>query len=199
VKLTRFPTIFAVILLFGTYLLFSAGCASGNIIWLSYPEAAVTENAPPESHAATVCIVDFHNKRGRTAIGQRLNGERLFPRTPVDRWLASSLAEELKRAGYKVTVEETEENALAKSPDFIITGEADEVWLAEVSITRYAGSIRASITLSDGKGRDITKNSYNSFYSKTVLPIYGVPQTLLNEALAEMLQPASRLLVQIMQ
>lgn len=183
-------------ILFGSWLLLGAGCAQQNVIRLSYP---AMEAAPQQRDGVTVCVVDFENKRSRAAIGERLDGEKLLPRTPVERWLANSLAEEIRRAGYKTNVVETLEDALAQNPNFIVTGEAEEVWLAENSITRYTGSIRTSIALLDGKGHDITKNSYNSVYSKTVLPIYGVPQTLLSEALAEMLQPASRLLVHMMQ
>ena len=198
-KPIRFLALFAIVFLLVPHILLSTGCAPQNIIRLSYPSSPMEENAQPSSRNKAVCVVDFENKRERAAIGERLSGEKLLPRTPVDRWLAGSLAEELKRAGYTVAIAETLENALSQSPDFIIIGESEEVWLAETSITRFTGSIRASIALLDGTGRDITKNSYNSVYSKTVLPIYGVPQTLLNEALAEMLQPASRLLVQMMQ
>ena len=147
----------------------------------------------------TVCIVDFENKRPVHAIGERQDGSPILPRVPVERWLATGVAEELKREGYAVLMAETLPDALGKGADYIITGEADEVWLAETSLTRYTGTIRSSITLLDGTGSHVTKNGYNSVYSKTVLPVYGVPQTLLNDALAEMLQPAARLLSKTMQ
>ena len=173
-----------------------SGCM-GNVVNLSYPPlqeplAAVTENG------LTVCVVDFANKRETGPIGKRQNGEAILPRTPVERWLASGVAEELRRAGYRVVMKETLAEALATGSDYIVAGEAEEVRLMENSLTRFTGTIRSSITLLDGRGGHITRNAYSSVYSKAVLPIYGVPQTLLDDALAEMLQPAATLLVQKM-
>jgi hypothetical protein len=175
--------------------LFLAGCAR-NIVHLSYPSAG--EQIPAPTKKSRVCVVDFENLRDKNAIGVRLNGETLLPRTLVERWLALGIAEELGRAGYAVSLAETTADALAEHPDYIVTGEAEEVWIAETSLTRFTGSIRARITLSQGNGLNTTSNSYNSVYSKAVLPVYGVPQTLLGEALSEMLRPAVRLLAQIM-
>ena len=143
--------------------------------------------------------MDFTNKRNAGVLGERLNGDRILPRTPVERWLATSLAGELEHAGYRVSTAENLAVALAAQPDYIVAGEAEEVWLAETSLTRYTGTIRVSITLLDGQGGRITTNAYNCIYSKTVLPIYGVPQTLLADALQEMLLPAVKLLGSVMQ
>ena len=174
-----------------------SGCA-GNVINLSYPP--MQQDIPSTAKKGiTVCVVDFENKRPAYPIGERQDGSPILPRVPVERWLATGVAEELKRGGYTVLMAETLPDALDKGSDYIITGEADEVWLAETSLTRYTGTIRASITLLDGAGSHITKNGYNSVYSKGILPVYGVPQTLLNDALAEMLQPAARLLFKTMQ
>lgn len=175
---------------------FFAACAPKNVVHLGYPEAEAPAQAAGK---ARVYIVDFDDKRENGAVGERLNGEKILPRTSVARWLAASLAEELRRAGYAAVVTESMEQAVGQRPDFIVTGEIEEVRLTETSITRYTGAIRASVTLRAGNGEIVTKNSYSSVYSKAVLPIYGVPQTLLDEALAEMLQPASRLLVRTMQ
>ncbi|CAK7071695.1 MAG: hypothetical protein DELT_01925 [Desulfovibrio sp.] len=172
-------------------------CAHGNVVHLSYPIAPEASAIPPKN--IRVCVVDFKNNRQSGAIGERLNGEKLMPRTPVERWLASALANELRYAGYQAVVTETYEEALESRPDYIVTGNAEEVWLSETSRTRYTGTVRARISLRDGKGGYITQNEYNSVYSKTSLPVYGVPQSLLGEALVEMLQPASRLLARIMQ
>ena len=184
------------LLLIITLSLLLSGCA-GNIIALSYPSA---QHAPPAiSRGISVCIVDFADKRPDSAIGKRQNGEKLLPRTPVERWLATGLALELQRAGFNTMMAETVHEALAMNADYIVTGDSEEVCLTETSITRYTGIIRASISLLDGRGTHITRNAYNSVYSKTVLPIYGVPQTLLDDALAEMLQPAVALLIKTMQ
>lgn len=174
-----------------------SGCA-GNVINLSYPPMR-QDAAPATEKGITVCIVDFENKRPVNAIGERQDGTPILPRVPVERWLANGVAEELNREGYTVLMAETLPEALTKGAEYIITGEAEEVWLAETSLTRYTGTIRTSITLFDGTGARITKNGYNSVYSKGVLPVYGIPQTLLNDALAEMLQPAARLLFKTMQ
>ncbi len=174
-----------------------SGCA-GNIVTLSYPPAQPGAALPPAGNRA-VCVVDFANNRTTSDIGRRQNGDALLARTPVERWLALGVAQELRNAGYRVDTAETMAEAVARQPEYIVTGEVEEVWLAESSLTRYTGTIRASISLLDGNGGYITRNAYNSTYSKTVLPVYGVPQTLLDDALAEMLQPAVRLLVKTMQ
>ena len=188
------------LLLFLTISLFSLlllGCAS-NIVSLSYPSLQPTD-IPYPSRAISVCVVDFTNKRPEAAIGKRQNGEKLLPRTPVERWLATGLAIELQQAGFHMMMAETEAEAIAMNADYLVTGESEEVWLTETSITRYTGIIRSSISLHDGKGTHITRNAYNSVYSKTVLPLYATPQTLLDDALVEMLQPVVALLRAIMQ
>lgn len=173
------------------------GC-TGNVVTFSYP--LIRDDAPaPVLKNISVCIVDFANQWETAAIGERLDGSPILPRTPVGRWLAASLAAELAHAGYTVSVAESFSDARAKGADYIVTGEAEEVWLAETSLTRFTGTIRASISLLDAEGNRITRNGYSSVYSKSVLPIYGVPQTLLDEALAEMLHPAARLLCTTMQ
>lgn len=186
--------IFAAFLLI---LLLLSGCAS-NVIYLSYPELKTPASFDSRKNIS-VCVTDFTNKRDTGVIGERLNGEVILPRIPVERWLATSLAVELEHAGYRVSTAETLAEALTGKTDYIITGESEGVWLAETSLTRYTGTIRTSITLLDGQGGHITTNAYNCIYSKTVLPIYGVPQTLLAEALQEMLSPAVKLLGSAMQ
>ena len=174
-----------------------SGCG-GNIIPLSYPTLRDASYGVAET-GATVCIVDFENKRDGHAVGQRQDGTAILPRTPVERWLASGLAEELSRLGHAVTMAETIQQALAARADYIVSGEAEEVWLAETSLTRYTGTIRVSISLFDSGGGHITRNGYNSVHSKTVLPVYGVPRTLLDDALVEILRPAANLLHKTMQ
>lgn len=178
-------------------LFFLSGCA-GNVVALSYPPLQNPLSAP-ESSGITVCIVDFENKRAESIIGRRQNGNAILPRTPVERWLAVSLAEELRGAGYAVSMAETLPEAMSKGVQYIIIGDAEEVWLTETSFARYTGTIRTSISLLDGAGCHITRNAYNSVYSKPVLPLYGVPRTLLDEALAEIFHPAARLLSKTMQ
>lgn len=173
------------------------GCAN-NVVRLSYPGFPSENISHPPPDAMSVYIVDFENKREKSAIGERQRGDQILPRTLVERWIALGVKEELSRAGYQAVVVETLSEALTHVPDYIITGEAEDVWLSEHSFARYIGSVRASISLLDGKGRHITTNSYSSVFSRTVLPVYGVPQSLLDEALFEMLQPAAKLLTRIM-
>lgn len=177
-------------------LLFLAGCAQNNVVRLASPGMNVSGAAAPKE--SRVCVVDFTNKRGTHAVGELLNGEALLPRTPVERWLAESVAAALTDAGYAVSTAETMAEALAGNAEYIVTGEAEEVWLAESSLARYTGAVRASIALLDNQGAHITRNNYSSVYSQTTLPVYGVPQDLLADALAEMLRPAIRLLVTMM-
>lgn len=173
-----------------------AGCAQ-NIVSLSYPDSPgdTTFSGRP---LVTVCVVDFENKREEIAIGVRRNGDSLLPRTPVERWIAAGMAEEFRRLHFSVIMAETLEEALGSEADFIVCGEAEEVWLTETSFARYTGTVRTSISLLRGNGAHVTKNSYSSVFSKPVLPITGVPQTLLDEALFEMLQPAVTLLTSLM-
>lgn len=173
-----------------------AGCAQ-NVVALSYPPPQQDVFAA-ERHRS-VCVVDFENKRGKVAVGVRQNGDTLLPRTPVERWLAFCTAEEISRAGFPVIMAETLPEAIQAHPDYIILGEAEEVWLSESSFARYTGTVRTSISLLDGNGRHITKNSYSSVFSKTALPMSGVPKTLLDDALFEILQPAVTLLIPLMQ
>ena len=174
-----------------------SGCAN-NVVNLSYPPLQGSA-IPVTEKSLNVCVVDFTNKRGTGSIGNRQDGEVILPRTPVERWFASGMAAELQHAGFRVTIMETLEEALASGSDYIVTGEVEDVRLVENSLTRFTGHVRSSVTLLDGLGGYVTRNAYNSIYSKAVLPIYGLPQTLLDDALVEMLQPATKLLSQKMQ
>ncbi|MDL2210824.1 hypothetical protein LJC26_08500 [Desulfovibrio sp. OttesenSCG-928-O18] len=173
------------------------GCAQNNIVHLSYPPAG--GNAIQASRQSRVCVVDFENLRNRYDIGSRLDGTLILPRTAVERWLALGLAAELTRSGYTVVTAETLPEALATGADYIVTGESLEVRLAENSITRFTATVRTNITLMQGGGAPLTTNGYNSVFSRTIISINrSVPQTLLDEALAEMLHPATELLTKIM-
>lgn len=176
------------------FLLLSA-CAQGNVVRLSYPASRAPEAA---GNGIRVCVVDFENKRDKIELGLRQNGQIIIGRTMVERWLAEGVAAELARAGYTTVMAETMDGARKLGPDYIVTGDAEEVWLAEPSLTRFTATVRTSITLLDGQGRDITSNNYSSVFSTARLPVHGVPQTLLDEALFEMLQPAVQLLTQAM-
>ena len=193
-KQNAIPFSFLCILLFSFTLM---GCTN-NVVTLSYP-LAHDALSPDNTRNISVCIVDFSNNRKESAVGKQQNNTQLLPRTPVERWLATGLALELQHAGFQILMAESLPEAIARKADYIVTGESEEVWLMETSITRYTGVVRASISLLDGVGNHITRNAYSSVYSKAVLPIYGVPQTLLDDALVEMLQPAVDLLAKTMQ
>ena len=167
-----------------------AGC-TGNVVNISFPSLQ-EEPSPETARNILVCVVDFKNKRGVSAVGKRKNGESLQPRMPVERWMMLGLARELIRSGFHVNTVETMDQALASGAKYIITGEAEEAWLEETSLTRYTASIRASLTLHGGTGVFITRNAYNSVYSTAFLPVYGPPQDLMDKAFLEMLHPAVR-------
>ena len=171
------------------------GCAQ-NIVALSYP--SLPQSISTQQQNISVCIVDFENKRGKSAIGVMQDGRELLPRTPVERWLASSIAEELKQKGFSISMAETLSEAIQAKPDYILFGEAEEVWICESSFARYTGTVRSSVSLLHGNGEHITKNSYSSVFSKTALPMSGIPKKLLDDALFEMFQPAVKLLIPLL-
>lgn len=191
------PALLRLLFLSFPLLLLLQGCA-GNIVRLSYP-APANEAVDANKGTVTVCVVDFENRRDKSTIGESGNGRPILPRTGVERWMAEGLGKELKRAGYHVVMTETLEDALAASPAYIVTGEAEEVWMAESLFARYTATIRGTITLCDGKGEYITASGNSSVFSRSVLPFSGVPQTLLDDALYEMLQPVARMLTRSMQ
>lgn len=166
-----------------------AGCAQ-SIVHLVY--SAPKETITPRAGAPTVCVVAFEDRRGKDEIGQRRDGGLFLAHADVTGWVSRAMADELARTGLTVTYTSDIGQAKASNPDYIVTGVIDEIWLTESSLTRYASSMRVTISLLRGNGSYITKNNYSSTFSKTVIPMSDVPQSMLSEGLIDLLRPAAR-------
>ena len=166
------------------------GCATQPVVPMIYPRAE-TSNLPV-LHAPRFIVIDFDNMRTTPAIGTLRDGTTLKPRTLVERWVAEAIAAELRRRGYAAVAVENFAQALATKPDFIVSGDLEEVWIQQASITRYSSSLRMTVALMNGRGKNLTANNYNGTFTQFVLPGIGLPENLLPQALQEMLQSSVR-------
>lgn len=182
----RVPRCAFVLFLFAAFLF--TGCAR-NVVRLSYPapETGVAKNG-----ASSICVVLFEDRRNKAEIGQRRNGELFQPQTAVNDWVSRAVADELVRAGFVVTYAQTLEQARQSSPDFIVTGIIEEVWLSEPSFTSLACSMRATVSLLRGSGTHVFKNSFSAKLTRTVIPAMDSSPKILTETLGDLLEPAVR-------
>jgi hypothetical protein len=149
----------------------STGCAFGNRhVNLSYPPARAgatphpSDSAVPSSTAesgpATVVLVDFLDQRPKkTTVGDVHNGfgmhtADVIAQNSVPEWVASAVALELQRAGFRVIRVRSVPSAADNS---VITGEVLTAYCA--SWTKYEGDVSFAARV-EYKGKEVLHKTY---------------------------------------
>lgn len=169
--------------------LFCAGCGPSNTVRLVYKPT--DSNVLPAPGAPSVAVVQFQDKRPNTQLGVRRDGSSFVATSPVAEWLSRSLADELSRQGLQVSYATSSDQARAANPDYIIAGVIDEVWLKEASSTELSVTLRATMALSNRKGR-LMSEGLSAAQTKKGLPSSSAAEELLLDTMQELVQPAAR-------
>ena len=168
--------------------LFLTACAQ-NVVRLNNPSS---QTVIAKTGAPSVCVVLFEDKRGKSEIGQRRNGDLFLPRSSVDDWVSRAMADALVRHGLVVTYAQDLEQAKQSNPNYIATGGIEEVWLKESSLTTLTCSMRATVSLLRGNGTHVFKNTFTASLSKRVIPGTDSAPDVLTETLGDIVQPAAQ-------
>ncbi len=165
-----------------------AACGPSSTVRLLYRPADAT--LIPASTAPGIAVVQFKDARTNSYIGVRRDNSPFVPNGMVPEWVSRSLADELNRQGLRVTYAQSLEAARASQPQYILTGELQEVWIRESSTTDISATIKAFISVTGHKGK-IVNEGMSSSQSKQGLPGGAVAEELLYNTVQELAQTAA--------
>lgn len=128
-------------------------CGPGNTVRLM-PPPALSAAALPAPNAPNVSVVSFTDRQqDPEVIGKRRDGSAFTTNGDVAQWLSRALADELARKGMRVTFALDTAQARSGNPDYLVTGQVEQVWLNESSSVEMAAQMRVQCTLANRKGR----------------------------------------------
>lgn len=162
-----------------------AACGPGNTVKL-LPPPPIPASAIPAPNAPSVTVVNFADKRADPGIvGVRRDGSAFAAPESVNLWVSRALADELARRGLRVTFATALSQARSGNPDYLVTGQLDEVWLKENSAMETTAQMRVYCSLASRKGK-IWSESCNSSQSRGNLPGASSPDTLLRDTMRDL-------------
>ncbi len=162
----------------------SFGCAQ-NTINLRYRGA--DPNKLAASNAKTLCIVDFTDARPTASIGKAKDGSDLYSQDDVRLWFARAIAARMSDLGFLVTHAPNHEAAMLSKADYILTGEVQQVWLVEQSMTSYEAKLSMFVSIKGRSGATYT-NTINSVASQTIIPLQQKPDLVLKESMNSLME-----------
>lgn len=165
-----------------------AACGPGNMVRLLPPPPLQASSLPPPT-APSVSVVNFKDDRlDSSAIGVRRDGSAFTTTGDVAIWVSRALADELARKGFRVTFAMTAAQARSSSPDYLVTGTVNEIWLKENSALEMTAQMQVNCTLANRKGK-LWNESCNSSQTRSGFPSGSAADNLLLDSLEDMLKP----------
>ena len=173
----------------------ATACGPANSVRLLPPpfqEGAVL----PGPKAPRVTVVAFDDKRqDMTVIGSRRDNTAFVTNDSVTQWISKALADELARNGLQVSYSDSLSQARAGNPDYLVTGDVDQVWLREKSATDLSTQMRVNYSVANRQNR-IYKETLNASQSRTVMPTGSAADTIMLDTLRELIKPMAQKIVQ---
>ena len=173
----------------------ATACGPANSVRLLPPpfqEGAVL----PGPKAPRVTVVAFEDKRqDMTVIGSRRDNTAFVTNDSVTQWISKALADELARNGLQVSYSDSVNQARAGNPDYLVTGDVDQVWLREKSATDLSTQMRVNYSVANRQSR-IYKETLNASQSRTVMPTGSAADTIMLDTLRELIKPMAQKIVQ---
>ena len=185
---------FILLALLGAVFLLSA-CGPSNTVRL-LPPPPLDASVLPAPNAPSVSVVSFEDKRVDTSsVGVRRDGSAFTTSGDVAEWISRALADELARSGFQVTFAANVNQARSGNPDYLVTGQVDEVWLKENSSMEISSQMRVKCALANRKGR-LWSESCNASQSRSGLPSGSTADNLLLDTLRDLVKPMAQKIVQ---
>ena len=173
----------------------ATACGPANSVRLLPPpfqEGAVL----PGPKAPRVTVVAFDDKRqDMTVIGSRRDNTAFVTNDSVTQWISKALADELARNGLQVSYSDSVNQARAGNPDYLVTGDVDQVWLREKSATDLSTQMRVNYSVANRQSR-IYKETLNASQSRTVMPTGSAADNIMLDTLRELIKPMAQKIVQ---
>ena len=173
----------------------ATACGRANSVRLLPPpfqEGAVL----PGPKAPRVTVVAFDDKRqDMTVIGSRRDNTAFVTNDSVTQWISKALADELARNGLQVSYSDSVSQARAGNPDYLVTGDVDQVWLREKSATDLSTQMRVNYSVANRQSR-IYKETLNASQSRTVMPTGSAADNIMLDTLRELIKPMAQKIVQ---
>lgn len=173
----------------------ATACGPANSVRLLPPpfqEGAVL----PGPKAPRVTVVAFEDKRqDMTVIGSRRDNTAFVTNDSVTQWISKALADELARNGLQVSYADSVNQARAGNPDYMVTGDVDQVWLREKSATDLSTQMRVNYSVANRQSR-IYRETLNASQSRTVMPTGSAADTIMLDTLRELIKPMAQKIVQ---
>lgn len=175
----------------GLMLFVLSACGPGNNVRL-LPAPAIEAASLPAPNAPSISIVAFTDKRlNPEVVGKRRDGSAFTTSGDVAQWLSRALADELARRGLRVTFAMSTAQARSGSPDYLVTGEVEQVWLSEVSRVELSCQFRVKCALANRKGRLWTETT-NASQTQGGLMGGAATDTLLLDTMHELIKPVAQ-------
>jgi uncharacterized lipoprotein YajG len=171
-------------LLLAALFVLSACGPSSTVRLLNRPSDAPQIPAPT---APSISVVQLKDVRPNPYIGARRDNTPFIPNGAPPDWVTRSLADALVRQGMRVTYAQDLEAARASQPQYILTGELQELWIRESSRTDISASVKAHISIAGHRGRLINEGMTSSL-SKQGLPGSSAAEELLYNTVQELVQ-----------
>jgi len=181
----KHPVRFFVPVLFLVVLFVLSACSPSSTVRLLYRPADAPQIPAPT--APSISVVQLKDVRSNSYIGVRRDNTPFIPNGTVPDWVTRSLADELTRQGLRVTYAQTLEAARVAQPQYILTGELQEVWIRENSSTDMTANIQAFISVTGYRGK-LVNEGVTSSLSKQGLPGRTVAEDLLYNTVQELVQ-----------
>ncbi|WP_297826964.1 hypothetical protein [uncultured Desulfovibrio sp.] len=174
-----------------------AACGPSNNVRLLPPP--LDASVLPAPNAPRVSVVTFADQRqDQSALGVRRDKSAFVTGDDVPQWISRALADELARNGMQVTFALNVNQARSGNPDYLVTGQVDEVWLREASATDISSTLRVSYVLANRQGR-LLRESLNASQSRSGLPSGAAADNLMLETLRDLVKPMAQKIVQAVQ
>lgn len=184
----------ALFALAGAIFLLTACGPSNNVRLLTPPPLDAT--ILPAPNAPSVSVVSFEDKRVDTSsIGVRRDGSAFTTNGDVAQWISHVLADELARNGFRVSFAANVNQARSANPDYLVTGQVDEVWLKANSSVEMSSQMRVKLSLANRKGR-LWSESCNASQNRSGLPSGATADNLLLDTLRDLVKPMAQKIVQ---
>lgn len=164
------------------------GCFAKNDIRLIYPSAE--KLTAPSATAPRVTVVQFEDKRGTVALGQRKDGTAFTTASGVPGWVTQAFADELARQGVQVAVALSMAQAQISKPDCIVSGSIDKLWLSEKNISSYQAEVSVQVHKYGAAGEPVVYR-HSAQQEKSGIPGMKLAEETLSGALADALTAAA--------
>lgn len=169
-------------------------CGPGNNVRLLTPPP-LDNTVLPAPNAPRVSVVNFVDKREQPAsIGTRRDGSAFVTNGNPCQWISRALADELARHGLQVTFANTSNEGRLGNPDYLVTGQLDQLWLKENSAMDLSTMIRVNCTLANRKGRLWTE-TINASQNRSSLPSGSAAEKILLDTMRDLVKPMAQKII----